>query len=79
MIRSWFKTTSNKTIGIVAAVVAIVLIATPTAIWFGAAWFIFDSPQEGLKSFFIVLAIGAFLVAVEIISDLVKEKSKNRR
>lgn len=79
MIRSWFKSTSSKTIGWVAAIVAVVLIATPTAIWFGAASLIFETPQEGLRSFFIVLAIGVFLVVVEIISDLVKEKSKNRR
>lgn len=79
MIRSWFKTTSSKTIGWVAAIAAVVLIATPTAIWFGAASFIFETPQQGLRSFFIVLAIGVFLVVVEIISDLVKEKTKNKR
>lgn len=79
MIRDWFKSTSSKTIGWVAVVAAIVLIAVPTAIWFGAASFLFDSPQEGLRSFFIVLAIGVFLVVVDLISDLVKEKSRKRQ
>ncbi|MBD8020477.1 hypothetical protein [Brevibacterium gallinarum] len=79
MIRSWFKSASTKAIGWVAVIAAIVLIAVPTAIWFGAASLIFETPQEGLRSFFIVLAIGAFLIVVELISDLVKEKTKNKR
>lgn len=79
MIRGWFASASKKTIGWVAAAVAIVLIATPTAIWFGAASFLFETPREGLRSFFIVLAFGVLLVVAELISDIVKERAKNRR
>lgn len=79
MIRSWLKSASKKTIGIVAVIVALVLIAVPTAIWFGAASFLFESPQQGVKSFLIVLAIGVFLISVELISELVKDRSKRRQ
>lgn len=79
MVRDWFKAASNKTIGVSAAIVLIILVAVPTAIWFGAASFLFDSPAKGLRSFFIVLGIGVVVFVGEIVTDLLKERRKNRR
>lgn len=60
-------------------VAALVVVAIPTAIWFGAASAIFDSPEEGIISFFVVLGIAVVLLVGQFFLEELKERRKTRQ
>lgn len=79
MIRSWLRNTSKRTVGIVVVIFCLVLIAVPAAILNGALSFLFDSPEEGLLSFVVVLGLGLAMLVGELAIDTVREKIAERR
>lgn len=77
--KKWFKELSRKTLAILILVAALVVVGIPTAIWFGAASAIFDSPGEGVISFFVVLGIAAVLMIGQFVLEELKERRKTRQ
>lgn len=77
--QNWFKEVSRKTLVIVILVAALVVVDIPTAIWFGAASAIFDSPEEGVISFFVVLGIAVVLLIGQFVPENLKELRKTRQ
>lgn len=67
-------------LGAVGLLIVIVLVVTvPTAIWFGAADFIFETRRQGLVTFFGTLALLIVVLGIEFAWDWAKERRKERR
>ncbi|MGO1320623.1 MAG: hypothetical protein ACTII7_06175 [Galactobacter sp.] len=73
---NFIKDLSRKTLAWLLVIAAIIVIGIPTAIAFGAADAIFESPGQGVITFFIVLGIGVLFLVVEFGYELLREKKK---
>lgn len=79
MLKKWLTETSRKSLSVAILVLGLVIVGIPTAIWFGAASAIFDSPGGGIITFFVVLGIAVLLLIGEFISEEFKERRKSRQ
>lgn len=70
---------SGKFIAWIAVIAAVVVIGFPTALLFGAGDLIFDSPREGVITFFGTLVLVAVILAVGFVWEQIKGKSPRRR
>ncbi|GAA1485329.1 hypothetical protein GCM10009625_21330 [Brachybacterium fresconis] len=79
-VRNRSRRTSGKFTGWIAVVAVVVIIGVPTALLFGAGDAVFDSPTDGIITFFGTLVGIAVLLAVGYLWEQAKEhRSRNRR
>lgn len=72
------KRLSGKVLGWVVLIGIALLVGVPLALLAGAGDAIFDSPQEGLKTFFGTIAIAAILFLGGLAWDALKDRWKER-
>ncbi|MGO1591226.1 MAG: hypothetical protein ACTH1Z_01715 [Ancrocorticia sp.] len=60
-------------------VICFAIIAVPTAIWFGTADAIFESPKQGISAFFGVVSFAVVWLGLEYVAELIKDKRRDRR
>jgi hypothetical protein len=66
---------SGKVVGWLAVLVVVLVIGVPTALLLGAGDAVFESPREGIATFFGTLV----LVAVLLILSYLRERHRDRR
>lgn len=79
-VRDRSRRASGRFIGWIAVVAVVVIIGFPTALLFGAGDAVFDSPTDGIITFFGTLVGIAVLLAVGYLWEQAKERrARNRR
>lgn len=78
-MKELFRSLSKRAIALLIAALILVLIAVPTALISGFLSGIFESPAEGIRVFFLMVAAGAVLLIAELLIAEVRVRRKKKQ